>query len=417
MKIKILLSESVFVDPLAPATWDSFKTPNNQTAPATPQPVIKKSEDLIAKQFGMTIVGDISVGVTSFSDVYRVEPNDAAKYPTKTLVLKLSKSPKEYEPYKEIKQIRERMLNSTDWDSEGDLKAAKYLPIVYLAQLLQASKDNPEYKSIIIMEPLIPFTSNIQDVPRMISGKPTRTPKTLIIMLKDEEFLYRIIGKIIDNQQESEIIMNKIFTGVTPNVSKVAQDKIDDLIRARLASGTMIRRIPEKPVETYISPNKLTDKQKKKIQDWKDEYDRESDEFLANMKIISREFARIGYIMCDILGDTKGVEDFETLIGGISRSTPVAPVSIHNPYPQNTLTKPEQVVPGAEGFNDALERLEKYGLSRRDIHGKNYMMREDGQIVISDHGLFLPVKAIKESKNANFKIKIKRNYYRRINKS
>jgi hypothetical protein len=401
MKIKVLLSEG---------TWDSFKTPQYQSITLDPAQLAQpKIQEVIAKQFGMTIVGDISVGVTSFSDVYRVEPNDAAKYPTKTLVLKLSKSPKEYEPYKEIKQIRERMLNSTDWDSEGDLKAAKYLPIVYLAQLLQASKDNPEYKSIIIMEPLIPFTSNIQDVPRMISGEPTRTPKTLIIMLKDEEFLYRIIGKIIDNQQELEIIMNKIFTGVTPNVSKVAQDKIDDLIRTRLASGTMIRRIPEKPVETYISPNKLTDKQKKKIQDWKDEYDRESDEFLANMKIISREFARIGYIMCDILGDTKGVEDFETLIGGISRSTPVAPVSIHNPYPQNALTKPEQVVPGAEGFNDALERLEKYGLSRRDIHGKNYMIREDGQIVISDPGLFIPVKAIKESKNANFKVKTKTN--------
>jgi hypothetical protein len=407
MKIKILLSEGTFVDPLAPATWDSFKTP--QTAPATPQPVVQKPEDLIAKQFGMTVIGDISVGETAFSNVYRVEPDDTSKYATKTLVLKLSKSPKEYEPYKEIKQIRERMLNSTDWDSEGDVKAAKYLPIVYLADLLQVSNDNPEYKSIIIMEPLEQFTGNIQDMPRMLSGDPTRTPKTLIAMLKDEEFLYRIIGQIIDNPQESKAIMNKIFTGVTPNISKVAKDTIDSTIRAKLASGRMVRRIPEKPVEAYISPNKLTDEQKKKIQDWEDKYDRESDEFLANMKIISREFARIGYIMCDVLGDTKGPYEFETLIIRLSKSTPVAPVSGQNPYPQNPYTKPEQVVPGAEGFNDALERLEQYGLLRKDLHGKNYMMREDGQIVISDPGLFIPVKAIKESKNANFKVKIKTN--------
>jgi hypothetical protein len=114
--------------------------------------------------------------------------------------------------------------------------------------------------------------------------------------------------------------------------------------------------------------------------------------------------------MCDVLGDSRGVQEFETLIGRLSRSTPVAPVSTQNPYPQNPYTKPEEVVPGAEGFNDALQRLEKYGLSRKDLHGKNYMMREDGQIVVSDPGLFISVKAIKESKNANFKVKTKRNY-------
>ena len=92
MKIKILLSEGTF-DP--PATWDSFKTPKIQTAPAAPQPVIQKPEDLIAKQFGMTMVKDISVGETAFSNVYLVEPDDTSKYATKTLVLKLSKSDKE----------------------------------------------------------------------------------------------------------------------------------------------------------------------------------------------------------------------------------------------------------------------------------------------------------------------------------
>jgi len=411
MKIKVLLSESVFVDPLAPATWDSFKTPQYQSITLDPAQLAQpKIQEVIAKQFGMTVVGDISVGETLFSDVYRVEPDDAAKYATKTLVLKLSKSPKEYEPYKEIKQIRERMLSSNDWDSEGDIKAAKYLPIVYLAESLQASKDNPEYKSIIIMEPLVSFTGNIQDMPRILSGDPTRGYKVLVSMLKDEEFLNRLIGQAISDSNESRAIMNKIFTGVTPNISKVAQDDIDSLFRARLGSGRMTRKQLEKPIEFYKDQNKLTIADKEKIQSWRDNYDKDSNEFLANMNIITKQFKRIGYIMCDVLGDSRGVQEFETLIGRLSRSTPVAPVSTQNPYPQNPYTKPEEVVPGAEGFNDALQRLEKYGLSRKDLHGKNYMMREDGQIVVSDPGLFISVKAIKESKNANFKVKTKRNY-------
>ncbi len=401
MKIKILLSEG---------TWDSFKTPQYQSISLTPTQLSqKKIQDVIAEQFGMKVVGDISVGETIFSDVYRVEPDDASRYPTKTLVMKLSKSPKEYEPYEKIKQIRQKMLNSTDWDSEDDIKAAKFLPIVYIAESLQTSQNNPEYKSIIIMEPLVPFTNNLQDMPRLISGDPTRGYKVLIQMLKDEEFLQRLIGQAIPEPEESRAVMNKIFTGVIPNVSKVAQDDIDNLVRTRLGSGRMIKKVKEKPIEYYKDPSKQTPADKAKIQAWRDEYDKDSNEFLANMNIITKEFKRIGYILCDVLGDSRGVQEFEDIISRLSRSTPVAPVSNQNPYPQNPHTKPEQVVPGAENFNDALQRLEQYGLSRKDLHGKNYMMREDGQIVISDPGLFIPVKPIKESKNANFKIKIKTN--------
>jgi len=401
MRIKVLLSEG---------TWDSFKTPQYQSIILDPTQLAQpKIQEVIAKQYGMTVVGDISVGETVFSDVYRVEPEDASKYPTKTLVMKLSKNDKEYQPYQEIKQIREKMLSSNDWDSEGDVKAAKYLPIVYLAESLQTSRDNPEYKSIIIMEPLVKFTGNLEDMPRMLSGDPTRGYKVLVSMLKDEEFLYRLIDLTIFDSDESRAVMNKIFTGVTPNISKVAQDDIDSLIRTRLGSGRMIKKVKEKPIEYYKDPSKQTPADKAKIQAWRDEYDKDSNEFLANMNIITKEFKRIGYILCDVLGDSRGVQEFEDIIARLTRSTPVAPVSGQNPYPQNRFTKPEEVVPGAEGFNDALQRLEQYGLSRKDLHGKNYMMREDGQIVISDPGLFIPVKAVKESKNANFKIKIKAN--------
>lgn len=401
MKIKVLLKEG---------TWDSFKTPQYQSISLTPQQLAQpKTQELIAAKYGMEVVGDISVGETVFSDVYRVEPDDAASYATKTLVMKLSKNDKEYEPYQKIKQIRERMLNSTDWDSEGDINAAKFLPIVYVAETLQTSQENPEYKSIIIMEPLVKFTGNLEDMPRLLSGDPTRGYKVLVTMLKDEDFLYRLIGQSISDSNASRAIMNKIFTGVTPNISKAAV-VIDTLVRTRLGSGRMIKKQLEKPIEYYKDPFKLTDAEKQKIQAWRDAYDKDSNEFLANMNIITREFKRIGYILCDVLGDNDGIQEFETLIDRLSRSTPVAPVSGQNPYPQNPHTKPEQVVAGAEGFNDALQRLEQYGLSRKDLHGKNYMMREDGQIVISDPGLFQTIDAIKESKNANYKIKIKANY-------
>ena len=105
----------------------------------------------------------------------------------------------------------------------------------------------------------------------------------------------------------------------------------------------------------------------------------------------------------------------QAIMDEIEASTPVAPRSGKNPHPQNVHTKPEEVVPGAKSFNDALQRLEKYGLTRRDLHGKNYMLRNGEQIVISDPGLFQPT--IKESKNGNFKIKIKRNNRTRTSKT
>ena len=200
MKIKILLSEGTFVDPLAPATWDSFKTPQYQSITLDPQQLAQpKTQELIAAKYGMKVVGDISVGETIFSDVYRVEPEDTVSYPTKTLVMKLSANDTEYYPYERIRNIRDRMLSSQD---EDDNKAAKFLPIVYLAESIEISSENPKYKSIIIMEPLIKFTGNLQDMPRLLSGDPTRGYKVLVTMLKDEDFLYRLIGQSISDSNE-----------------------------------------------------------------------------------------------------------------------------------------------------------------------------------------------------------------------
>lgn len=399
MKIKVMLKEG---------TWDSFKTPQYQSITLTPQQLAQpKTQELIAAKYGMKVVGDISVGETVFSDVYRVEPDDAASYPTKTLVMKLSANDAEYQPYEKIKNIRNRMIDSTD---EGDNRAAKFLPIVYLAESIQISSENPKYKSIIIMEPLVSFTGNLKDMPRMLTADPSRTPPLLVSMLKDEEFLNRVIAAGPYSQEEATKIENMIFTGVTPNMAKMSQDEIDTIVKSTFSNGFMIRKIPEKPIEAFKSRNKLTPEEEKKIIAWQVAYDKEAQEFLENMNLIRKEFRRIGYIFVDVLGPDVGPEQFMKMIERIRKSTPVAPMSGANPHPQNLKTRPEEVTPGAASFNDALVRLEQYGLSRKDLHGKNYMMREDGQIVISDPGLFQTIDAIKESKNANYKVKTKRNY-------
>jgi hypothetical protein len=406
MKIRVLLKEG---------TWDdSFKTPEYQSITLDSEQLTRpKIQELIAKQFGMTVVGDISVGMTSYSNVYLVEPEDVSNYATKTLVMKLSKNDKEYEAYEKIKQIRQNMMNSSDKD---DVKASKYLPIVYIAQSLQISKDNPEYKSIIVMEPLKSFTNTIRHMPKTISGRPISTPILLVSMLKDEEFMDRVLRSILSTEEHKKLIRqieNQIFTGKIPNTSQEDQSYIDSLIQKNVVQKSKERfKLPEAPIEKILKDlNKpLTKAQIKKYEDWKREYDEDSSSFLNNIKFIKKELRRIGFILIDNLGQTDGREMFDNMLDTLDKSTPVAPVSEPNPHPQNPITRPEEVTPGAPAFNDALQRLEQYGLSRRDIHGKNYMMREDGQIVISDPGLFKPVTPIEESKNANRKIKIKTNY-------
>ncbi len=396
MKIKVLLKE---------AAWDD-KTPQYQSDITADKPVAQKSEDVIAKRFGMTVVGSVSFG-TAYSDVYRVEPDDIQNYPTKTLIMKLSPSDIEYYPYERIRAIRERMLSSQD---ESDKIAAKYLPIVYLAQELQADSNNTKYKSIIIMEPLKEFTGNLRNLPKSLTGRPTATPSLLVTMLKDEQFLHRVLDSILKQEFKPQLsqIENQIFTGKTPNTNQKDQDYINGLIQDKVVKVSKQNlKHPERPIELTLMQLKkpLTAAQKNKAENWQSQYDEDSDNFLNNIKRLRIELSRIGFILIDNLGEKDGREAFENFLSTVEQSTPVAAVSVNNPYPQNPTTKPEEVTSGAENFNDALQRLEQYGMTRKDLHGKNYMMREDGQIVISDPGLFQVVNAIKESKNANFKIK------------
>lgn len=404
MKIKVLLKEG---------TWDdSFKTPQYQSITLDAEQLARpKVQELIAKKYGMTVVGDVSFG-TAYSNVFRVEPDNIENYATKTLIMKLSSNDKEYIAYEKIKNIRERMLQSED---QGDKAAAKYLPIVYVAEQLQTNSDNPEYKSIIIMEPLKEFTGNLRNLPKSLTGKPTSTPSLLVTMLKDEEFLHRVLNSVLKEEFKSQLsqIENQIFTGKAPNTNQKDQDYINSLIQTKIVDPSKKSlKFPERPIELTLMQLKkpLTAVQKNRAENWQNQYDEDSENFFNNIKRLRFELSRIGFILIDNLGEKEGREAFENLLSTIEKSTPVAAVTaIHNPHPQNQVTKPEEVTPAAANFNDALQRLEQYGLTRKDLHGKNYMMRENGQIVISDPGLFQIIDAIKESKNANFKIKIKRN--------
>ena len=331
----------------------------------------------IARHYGMTIVEVIANVESSFSDVYRVEPDDAAAYPTKTLAMKLSGKAQEYTAYAKIKEIRDLMLQSPD---EGDRKAANYFPIIYvaepLAKELTRTSGYKKYKCVIIMEPLRHFTGNMEDMTSIMSEYPTEYHKSMIAMLKDDDFMHRVITASDRlSPQESQKIENMIFTGANPTVSfainpRFGKDEIDWI-------GLEVRKIfnPAYMIKDFNKndPN----------------YEEKAREFLQNVDLIQRQAKRIGHIYVDVLGEDRGVTEFRDMLHRIRASAPISQgVDKEQPYAQNTLTRPEEVVPGAAGFNDALVRLEKYGMSRRDLKRGNYMLRDDGHIVVSDPGMF-----------------------------
>lgn len=326
----------------------------------------------IASHYGVNFTEHITL--STFVDVYRAEPIDVGSYPTRDLVVKLSGKSKEYTAYARIKEIRELMLQSGD---PGDVKAAEYMPIVYVAEpltpALQKSTKLYKFKCIIIMEPLVHFSGRgVQEMPTMMSDNPVRNPKLLVAMLKDEEFLHRLIATSNLSPQETLRIENMIFTGATPTVqfgpSPWNKNEIIDWI------GQKVR----KNFNSYYMYKQYPDTEEG------------AKEFNVAMNLIQKEFMRIGYIYVDVLGEDRGVQAFENLIGEVQASQPIASLELDdpNPLPQNKQTRPEEIVPGAAGFNDALVRLEKFGMSRRDLSLSNYMMRKDGHIVIADPGAF-----------------------------
>ena len=191
-------------------------------------------------------------------------------------------------------------------------------------------------------------------------------------LLKDEEFLHRLIATSNLSPQETLRIENMIFTGATPTVqfgpSPWNKNEIIDWI------GQKVR----KNFNSYYMYKQYPDTEEG------------AKEFNVAMNLIQKEFMRIGYIYVDVLGEDRGVQAFENLIGEVQASQPIASLELDdpNPLPQNKQTRPEEIVPGAAGFNDALVRLEKFGMSRRDLSLSNYMMRKDGHIVIADPGAF-----------------------------
>ena len=101
------------------------------------------------------------------------------------------------------------------------------------------------------MEPLREFTGNLTDMPRMISGTPERSPKLLMVMLKDEDFIHRVITSIVTDTSSVNQIENLIFTGNIPNSKPADIDFADWTVKNKFSNAQMVRKVPQKPIEYY----------------------------------------------------------------------------------------------------------------------------------------------------------------------
>jgi hypothetical protein len=401
MKLKILLKET------------------GVYRPSVPQGPKESDLQKVQDYYKLKVIAPISVGLTAFSDVYLVEPADVSNYPQKELVLKLSTDPNEYRAYLAIKNKKSKMIAS---NNPEDAKASLYLPNIYTAELLVSEVPNPSvYESIIIMEKLVPFTGILKQkqLTTTLTGNPVRSTKTLLYMFRDEAFIDRAIKYLFKVMEQgpdielgyrtlspSDFLINKIVGDIvsgkeiaidTKNQNiNIATNSLRSLIRKKVAPGLMAKVDNPAPASYYVNKEKRTPEQQKEVEIYLASSDKNDRIFLEEMKQVQKEMYRIGDIFiyyADRYGDLNNVElMFDTFLEVLKKSTPVAPVSAVNPYPQNPETRPEEVVPGAESFAKALQTLEDYGIERSDLHGKNYMMRENGQIVISDPGLFRFVK-------------------------
>jgi hypothetical protein len=407
MKIRILLNEQ-----------NQYGTGVTRPAEQTQDSALRAIQDY----YKLKIVAPVSIGLTAFSDVYLVEPADVSNYPQKEVILKLSKDPSEYSSYRKIKDIKSRMLGSSDPE---DKQASLFLPEIYTAESIPPEVESADYDSIIIMERLFPFTGVLKQkqLATTLTGTPTKSVKTLLYMLKDEAFIDRTIKHLFNVMEEdpsammgyktldsSSFIINKIVGdivgGKEPPLNLNDRDTnfmvnlIRSMVRNKLPPGSMAKVDLPAPNAYYIDKDKRTPEQQKEVDKYLAQSDYNDRIFLKEMNQVRMEMYRIGEIFiyyAKQYGDLSSVElMMSTFVSIITKSTPVAPKSFPNPYPQNVKTKPEQVVPGAESFARALEILEDYGMERADLHGKNYMMRQDGHIVISDPGMFTSKKAIKQ---------------------
>jgi hypothetical protein len=395
MKLKILLKET------------------GVYRPSVPQNLKESDLQKVQDYYKLKVIAPISVELTAFSDVYLVEPADVSNYPQKELVLKLSTDSNEYRAYSGIKNIKSKMVAS---GNPEHVKASLYLPNIYTAETLSAEIANV-YESIIIMEKLLPFTGILKQkqLTTTLTGNPARSTKTLLYMLGDEAFIDRTMKylfKVMEQSPDIELgyrtlspsafLINKIVGDIvsgkqiaidTKNQNiNIATNSLRSMIRKKVAPGLMAKVDNPAPASYYMDKEKRTPEQQKEVEKYLASSDKNDRIFLEEMKQVQKEMYRIGDIFiyyADRYGDLNNVElMFDTFLDILKKSTPVAPVSAVNPYPQNPETRPEEVVPGAESFAKALQVLEDYGMKRSDLHGKNYMMRENGQIVISDPGLF-----------------------------
>lgn len=320
---------------------------------------------LVAEKYNLEIVKDLSVGKTAFSDVYLTEPKTIADFGfQKQVVLKLSKNSNEHIAYDKIKEIKQQMIVSKD---ETDNAAAKFLPNVYVAEPIIIDRKGfnaDSYNSIIVMEVLKDTHAGVSD----ITSNPISKPSLLLKLLKEENFVYKLVKTAFNSVADEKFriddevkqkIMNDIFTGKDLEIP--SGSKNDSFFNHfKLPQGIYRFATDPKDKEAFI--------------------------------IAETELNRIAGIIFMNWPPNRSwmkIKFAERFMHTLGTSIPVAPKSGKNPYDQNKETSPEEDYGGiAISFNNALQRLEDYGMSRRDLHGNNYMMRSDGHLVISDPGMF-----------------------------
>ena len=308
-----------------------------------------------------------------------VEPDNIRQFGNqKYVVMKLSRNAKEFEPYNKIKNIRRQMLTSSD---NEDKEAAKFLPIIYVAEKISWIP----YNSIIIMEKLkeVPI-----EVAERLSLSPWNNATTLIELLKDEEFIVKLFNTSFRKLPKISALLNKNENW--QEKIKSIKDKViyDVLSGKKIEFSLNSRRLMDvydnlefNFVRTRTKSKEILNKQTKDIE-------LAENEIFRIIGIIFYHFTN--QISLSPLTEELILKFVNIMINELKTGVPIAPVSYHYPSKTNVdISTYETLGPATQNFENAIARLEKYGIERKDLHGKNYLIRDNGQIVISDPGLFV----------------------------
>lgn len=411
MKIRVLLKEQGRED---------FPAVEPKSSKEQEMASVKEVREIFAK-YGYEpedAVNPISKG--QFSRVYKLFDKDG-----KLVIGKLSQSSQEYVPYERAKQIKLDLESNT----EG-IQHAKHLPVVYVAE----ATNKPIYKSVIIMENLEPLDPTLKQYiyggigDRYDETIPDIRFRALIKLMTVPEEIKTVIEDAInrnakqkfeyENKQYPFNIDYNTFYNSLIKIVNNGQVNLNalDMEDLQLTSEYIGRRESITP-----SINAL----KEVIESFSSNSTPKSQQYSIAFRTLLLVYAHIFKLLLinkihDVNNEIDVNNDFgirldlinviKSFYASLYNNLTLQPMSTsYEIEPSKAGTIASELVP--KSFMSALKYIkDKYNFGFVDLHSANIMMRpKDRAIVVSDLGKFRPVTPIKESKNANFKIKIKRN--------